>query len=34
MPKGRISMLDAIFVVLGIVIFAGGCGYAALCDRM
>jgi len=27
-------MLDAIFIVFGIVIFAGTCGYALLCDRM
>jgi len=31
--KGR-AMLDAIFIVLGVVIFAAACGYAALCDRM
>jgi hypothetical protein len=30
----EIVMLDAIFVVLGIAIFAGACGYAALCDRI
>jgi len=27
-------MLDLTFVVLGIVIFAGACGYAVLCERM
>jgi len=27
-------MLDAVFIVLPIVIFAATCGFAALCERM
>jgi len=32
--KRQEAMLDAIFIILAIGIFAAACGYAALCERM